>query len=50
MTWLLQTHFLPESDKVSQTFENYQASIDVSMGGRAAEEEGMLAHGGYGGS
>ncbi|EJD05932.1 ATP-dependent metallopeptidase Hfl [Fomitiporia mediterranea MF3/22] len=32
------TQFLPEGDKVSMTMKEYQASIDVSMGGRVAEE------------
>lgn len=33
-----QTQFLPEDDKVSMSKKEYQASIDVSMGGRVAEE------------
>lgn len=32
------THFLPEMDAVSMGYDQYLASIDVSMGGRAAEE------------
>jgi len=32
------TQFLPEDDKVSMSKKEYQASIDVSMGGRVAEE------------
>lgn len=32
------THFLPEMDAVSMAYDQYLASIDVSMGGRAAEE------------
>ncbi|THH09364.1 hypothetical protein EW145_g2075 [Phellinidium pouzarii] len=32
------TQFLPEDDRVSMTRKEYQASIDVSMGGRVAEE------------
>ncbi|KAI5124509.1 hypothetical protein M0805_003033 [Coniferiporia weirii] len=32
------TQFLPEDDRVSMTKREYQASIDVSMGGRVAEE------------
>ena len=32
------THFLPEMDQVSMGYDQYLAQIDVSMGGRAAEE------------
>lgn len=32
------THFLPEMDAVSMGYDQYLAQIDVSMGGRAAEE------------
>ncbi|KAK2731755.1 hypothetical protein FQN57_003180 [Myotisia sp. PD_48] len=32
------THFLPEMDIVSRNYAEYLADIDVSMGGRAAEE------------
>ncbi|OAP55809.1 hypothetical protein AYL99_09961 [Fonsecaea erecta] len=32
------THFLPEMDEVSRGYDQFIASIDVSMGGRAAEE------------
>ena len=32
------THMLPEMDAVSMGYDQYLASIDVSMGGRAAEE------------
>ncbi|KEF57799.1 uncharacterized protein A1O9_05719 [Exophiala aquamarina CBS 119918] len=32
------THFLPEMDAVSMGYDQFLASIDVSMGGRAAEE------------
>lgn len=32
------THFLPEMDIVSQNYSEYLADIDVSMGGKAAEE------------
>ncbi|KAI5304907.1 hypothetical protein KEM56_005721 [Ascosphaera pollenicola] len=32
------THFLPEMDVVSKNYTEYLADIDVSMGGRAAEE------------
>jgi ATP-dependent metalloprotease len=32
------THFLPEMDAVSRGYHQFLASIDVSMGGRAAEE------------
>ena len=32
------THMLPEMDAVSTGYDQYLASIDVSMGGRAAEE------------
>ena len=32
------THFLPEMDAVSMAYDQYIAQIDVSMGGRAAEE------------
>ena len=32
------THFLPEMDEVSRGYDQYLASIDVAMGGRAAEE------------
>ncbi|KAI5294453.1 hypothetical protein KEM52_003987 [Ascosphaera acerosa] len=32
------THFLPEMDVVSKNYSEYLADIDVSMGGRAAEE------------
>lgn len=32
------THFLPEMDAVSMGYDQYIAQIDVSMGGRAAEE------------
>ena len=35
---MVQTQFLPENDMVSVTFKQYQAKIDVSMGGRVAEE------------
>lgn len=32
------THFLPEMDTVSRNYTEYLTDIDVSMGGRAAEE------------
>jgi ATP-dependent metalloprotease len=32
------THFLPEMDAVSMAYDQFIAQIDVSMGGRAAEE------------
>jgi ATP-dependent metalloprotease len=32
------THFLPEMDAVSMGYDQYLATIDVAMGGRAAEE------------
>jgi len=32
------THFLPETDVVSRNYTEYLADIDVSMGGKAAEE------------
>ncbi|KAL5336783.1 P-loop containing nucleoside triphosphate hydrolase protein [Aspergillus crustosus] len=32
------THFLPEMDMVSKNYTQYLSDIDVSMGGRAAEE------------
>ena len=32
------THFLPEMDAVSMGYDQFLASIDVAMGGRAAEE------------
>lgn len=32
------THFLPEMDVVSRNYSEYLAEIDVSMGGRVAEE------------
>lgn len=32
------THFLPEMDAVSMGYDQFLAQIDVSMGGRAAEE------------
>ncbi|KIX05169.1 uncharacterized protein Z518_06041 [Rhinocladiella mackenziei CBS 650.93] len=32
------THFLPEMDAVSRSYDQMLAQIDVSMGGRAAEE------------
>ncbi|KAL4908243.1 hypothetical protein BDW74DRAFT_98757 [Aspergillus multicolor] len=32
------THFLPEMDQVSKSYAQYLSDIDVSMGGRAAEE------------
>jgi ATP-dependent metalloprotease len=32
------THFLPEMDVVSRNYTEYLADIDVSMGGKAAEE------------
>jgi ATP-dependent metalloprotease len=32
------THFLPEMDAVSMGYDQYLAQIDISMGGRAAEE------------
>jgi len=32
------THFLPEMDAVSMAYDQFLAQIDVSMGGRAAEE------------
>lgn len=32
------THFLPEMDKYSMEAQEYKASIDVSMGGKIAEE------------
>lgn len=32
------THFLPEMDMVSRNYTEYLADIDVSMGGKAAEE------------
>ena len=32
------THFMPEMDKVSMSENEYRASIDVSMGGKAAEQ------------
>lgn len=32
------THFLPEMDLVSRNYTEYLADIDVSMGGKAAEE------------
>ncbi|PGH16023.1 hypothetical protein AJ79_02003 [Helicocarpus griseus UAMH5409] len=32
------THFLPEMDIVSRNYREYLADIDVSMGGKAAEE------------
>lgn len=32
------THFLPEMDKYSMTVREYKAQIDVSMGGKIAEE------------
>lgn len=32
------THFLPEMDAVSMSYDQFLAQIDVSMGGRAAEE------------
>ncbi|CAH7684990.1 ATP-dependent peptidase [Phakopsora pachyrhizi] len=32
------THFLPEMDKVSETYRECIARLDVGMGGRAAEE------------
>jgi ATP-dependent Zn protease len=35
---------LPEDDQVSVTKKEYQAIIDVSMGGRIAEEISMLIH------
>ena len=35
---MLQTLQLPENDMVSITFKQYRAKIDVSMGGRVAEE------------
>ena len=37
-----QTQFLPEDDRVSVSKKEYQASIDVSMGGRIAEEFSMF--------
>jgi ATP-dependent metalloprotease len=32
------THYLPEMDAVSKNYDQFLAQIDVSMGGRAAEE------------
>lgn len=32
------THFLPEMDRVSRNYAEFLADIDVSMGGKAAEE------------
>ena len=32
------THFLPEMDAVSMSYDQFLAQIDVAMGGRAAEE------------
>lgn len=32
------THFLPEMDQVSKAYKEYLADIDVSLGGRQAEE------------
>ncbi|PYH46034.1 i-AAA protease YME1 [Aspergillus saccharolyticus JOP 1030-1] len=32
------THFLPEMDEVSKNYTQYLSDIDVSMGGKAAEE------------
>lgn len=34
----LQTSQLPENDRTSITYKEYLAGIDVSMGGRVAEE------------
>jgi hypothetical protein len=34
----LQTSLLPENDRTSVTLKEYLAGIDVSMGGRVAEE------------
>jgi len=36
----LQTSQLPQDDRVSVSFKEYLAEIDVCMGGRVAEELG----------
>lgn len=40
---LLKTHFLPSEDRVSRTFKEYCAELDVAMGGRVAEEISELS-------
>lgn len=32
------THYLPEMDKYSRSFSEYKRSVDISMGGKVAEE------------
>jgi hypothetical protein len=42
---IIKTSLLPENDRTSVSLKEYLASIDVSMGGRVAEElsEALLA-------